>query len=162
MRQPNSIMRFYSFQSFKRYNCSIINPSCQPTVDWAPLLRTTFLCWMWPLFWCWQNGNLTLSPLPTHRAVPKSPRRRVSDTHSVFIRPLTSSETHAFPPSPTCPLSYCFSRSPAKVGCLVLCIPSHVSCVESIKSYQDRANPSKAKVHLIWRQELGWKKPMYD
>ncbi|XP_046661308.1 retinoblastoma-like protein 1 isoform X1 [Homalodisca vitripennis] len=62
-----------------------------------------------------QNGNLTLSPLPVTRSVPMSPRRRVSDMHSVFIRPLTSSEPNAFPPSPTGSLSYCFSRSPAKV-----------------------------------------------
>uniref|UniRef100_A0A1B6KSV5 Retinoblastoma-like protein 1 n=2 Tax=Graphocephala atropunctata TaxID=36148 RepID=A0A1B6KSV5_9HEMI len=61
-----------------------------------------------------QNGSLTLSPLPVTRSVPMSPRRRVSDMHSVFIRPLTSSEPNAFPPSPTRPLSYCFSRSPAK------------------------------------------------
>ncbi|KAG8336264.1 Retinoblastoma-like protein 1 [Homalodisca vitripennis] len=61
-----------------------------------------------------QNGNLTLSPLPVTRSVPMSPRRRVSDMHSVFIRPLTSSEPNAFPPSPTGSLSYCFSRSPAK------------------------------------------------
>ncbi|XP_054278335.1 retinoblastoma-like protein 1 isoform X1 [Macrosteles quadrilineatus] len=61
-----------------------------------------------------QNGNLTLSPLPVSRGVPMSPRRRVSDNHAVFIRPLISSEPNVFPPSPTRPLSYCFSRSPAK------------------------------------------------
>lgn len=61
-----------------------------------------------------QNENLTLSPLPVGKSVPVSPRRRVSDKHSVYIRALTSNDPKVFPPSPTKPLSYCFSRSPAK------------------------------------------------
>ncbi|KDR16463.1 retinoblastoma-like protein 2 [Zootermopsis nevadensis] len=40
-----------------------------------------------------------------------SPYRRVSDKHTVYIRSL---EPKVLPTSPTQPLSYCFSRSPAK------------------------------------------------
>ncbi|KAJ9576035.1 hypothetical protein L9F63_007135, partial [Diploptera punctata] len=58
-----------------------------------------------------QPDNLTLSPLPLGKNQPMSPFRRVSDKHSVFIRSL---ETKELPTTPTQPLSYCFSRSPAK------------------------------------------------
>jgi len=58
-----------------------------------------------------------LSPLPQLRANPSSPRRKVSEAHSVFTRPLRPSNgapalhNHT---SPVKPLSYSFSRSPAK------------------------------------------------
>ncbi|PSN32145.1 hypothetical protein C0J52_22608 [Blattella germanica] len=58
-----------------------------------------------------QPENLTLSPLPLGKNQPKSPCRRVSEKHSVYIRSL---ETKEIPRTPTLPLSYCFSRSPAK------------------------------------------------
>jgi hypothetical protein len=58
-----------------------------------------------------QSENLTLSPLPIPKNQPMSPYRRVSDKHAVFIRSL---EPKVVPSSPTQPLSYCFSRSPAK------------------------------------------------
>ncbi|XP_075215910.1 retinoblastoma-like protein 1 isoform X2 [Lycorma delicatula] len=60
-----------------------------------------------------QNENLTLSPLPVGKSTPMSPRRRISDKHSVYIRPLMTSESNV-PPSPVRSLAYCFSRSPAK------------------------------------------------
>lgn len=52
-----------------------------------------------------------LSPLPRLNANPQSPWRRVSTKHSLYISPLTNAN---FPPSPNRPLSYSFSRSPAK------------------------------------------------
>jgi len=58
-----------------------------------------------------------LSPLPQLRANPASPCRQVSQAHSLFIRPLNrgplnlGSQSHK---SPHKPLSYSFSRSPAK------------------------------------------------
>ncbi len=58
-----------------------------------------------------------LSPLPKLRAHPQSPCRKVSETHSVYIRPLkTSADDHVTynPGSPHKPLQYSFSRSPAK------------------------------------------------
>ncbi len=58
-----------------------------------------------------------LSPLPKLRAHPQSPCRRVSESHSVYIRPLkTSSEDIVSynSGSPHKPLQYSFSRSPAK------------------------------------------------
>jgi retinoblastoma-like protein 1 len=58
-----------------------------------------------------------LSPLPKLRAHPQSPCRRLSENHSVFIRPLKSTPNDMVtynPSSPHKPLSYCFSRSPAK------------------------------------------------
>lgn len=60
-----------------------------------------------------QNENLTLSPLPLGKSTPISPRRRISEKHSVYIRPLMTSEANV-PPSPVRCLAYCFSRSPAK------------------------------------------------
>ncbi|XP_071443748.1 retinoblastoma-like protein 1 isoform X1 [Hetaerina americana] len=84
------------------------------------------------------NDNLTLSPLPMARSqslaqqvnpaggnsLSSSPCRRVSEHHSVYIRslerpvaPVTPGSTAAqFPQSPqhSQPLSYSFSRSPAK------------------------------------------------
>ena len=59
-----------------------------------------------------------LSPLPQLRAHPSSPCKKVSDNHSVFIRNLKSGqETVTYNPhSPHKPLTYSFSRSPAKVG----------------------------------------------
>ena len=58
-----------------------------------------------------------LSPLPQLRAHPSSPCKKVSDNHSVFIRNLKSGqETVTYNPhSPHKPLTYSFSRSPAKV-----------------------------------------------
>ncbi|XP_067002390.2 retinoblastoma-like protein 1 [Anabrus simplex] len=58
-----------------------------------------------------QSENLTLSPLPLGKNRPLSPCRRISEKHPVFIRAL---EHKGIPTSPTQPLSYCFSRSPAK------------------------------------------------
>ncbi len=59
-----------------------------------------------------------LSPLPPKlRAHPQSPCRRVSENHSVYIRPLKSTPNEVVtynPHSPHKPLSYSFSRSPAK------------------------------------------------
>ncbi len=59
-----------------------------------------------------------LSPLPKLRAHPQSPCRRVSESRSVYIRPLKATphdEVRFNPHSPHRPLSYSFSRSPAKV-----------------------------------------------
>lgn len=62
-----------------------------------------------------QETNLPpLSPLPQLRANPSSPCRKVSDLHSVFIRPLKPNNTLHMNQSPIKPLSYTFSRSPAK------------------------------------------------
>jgi retinoblastoma-like protein 1 len=58
-----------------------------------------------------------LSPLPKLRFAPQSPCRKVSENHSVYIRPLkqTPNDVVSFnPSSPHKPLSYSFSRSPAK------------------------------------------------
>lgn len=57
-----------------------------------------------------------LSPLPQLRAHPSSPCKKVSDNHSVFVRNLKSGqETVTYNPhSPHKPLTYSFSRSPAK------------------------------------------------
>ncbi len=58
-----------------------------------------------------------LSPLPKLRVTPQSPCRKVSENHSVFIRPLkqTPGDVVSYnPSSPHKPLSYSFSRSPAK------------------------------------------------
>lgn len=58
-----------------------------------------------------------LSPLPQLRANPSSPCRQVSQSHSVFIRPLKPSSVNSgtqYHKSPHKPLSYSFSRSPAK------------------------------------------------
>jgi len=58
-----------------------------------------------------------LSPLPKLRANPLSPCRKVSDAHSVYIRPLREDIGDAVkfnPSSPNKPLEYRFSRSPAK------------------------------------------------
>eukprot|EP00092_Neocalanus_flemingeri_P022394 GFUD01024287.1.p1 GENE.GFUD01024287.1~~GFUD01024287.1.p1 ORF type:complete len:1025 (-),score=334.13 GFUD01024287.1:159-2831(-) len=55
-----------------------------------------------------------LSPLPQLRANPSSPCRKVSDSHSVFIRPLKPTNAVSISQSPIKPLSYSFSRSPAK------------------------------------------------
>jgi len=55
-----------------------------------------------------------LSPLPQLRANPSSPCRKVSDSHSVFIRPLKPMNAMHISQSPNKPLSYSFSRSPAK------------------------------------------------
>jgi retinoblastoma-like protein 1 len=59
-----------------------------------------------------------LSPLPRLKTHPQSPIRKVSDSHPVFIRPLkfaANDEVRYNPHSPHRPLSYSFSRSPAKV-----------------------------------------------
>lgn len=68
-----------------------------------------------------QNEAPPLSPLPKLRAHPQSPCRKISDNHSVYIRPLKvnandSSFVTFNPHSPHKPLTYSFSRSPAKVG----------------------------------------------
>uniref|UniRef100_A0A1B6EEJ0 Retinoblastoma-like protein 1 n=2 Tax=Clastoptera arizonana TaxID=38151 RepID=A0A1B6EEJ0_9HEMI len=63
---------------------------------------------------CPQNENITLSPLLVNQTHTKSPRKRISERHPVYIRVLDSTDPKVFPPSPTKPLSYCFSRSPAK------------------------------------------------
>ena len=58
-----------------------------------------------------------LSPLPKLRVTPQSPCRKVSENHSVFIRPLKQAPSDIVtfnPSSPHKPLSYSFSRSPAK------------------------------------------------
>ena len=67
-----------------------------------------------------QNEAPPLSPLPKPllRAHPQSPCRKISDNHSVYIRPLkvNASDTVTYNPhSPHKPLTYSFSRSPAKV-----------------------------------------------
>ena len=69
------------------------------------------------------NTDPPLSPLPkvkTHP--PQSPIRKVSDNHTVFIRPLKnnpSDEVCYNSQSPHRPLSYSFSRSPAKVRTII-------------------------------------------
>ena len=55
-----------------------------------------------------------LSPLPQLRANPSSPCRKVSDNHSVFIRPLKPTNVAQISQSPIKTLSYSFCRSPAK------------------------------------------------
>lgn len=55
---------------------------------------------------------LMLSPLPVSRSKGNSPYRRISDKHPIFIRCLDNSDNIL--PSPVKPLSYYFSRSPAK------------------------------------------------
>lgn len=57
------------------------------------------------------NESLALSPLPFVKSHCMSPSRRLSDKHPVYIRSL---DPKVFPASPSKPLSYCFSRSPAK------------------------------------------------
>ena len=65
-----------------------------------------------------QDEAPPLSPLPKLRTHPQSPIRRISDNHSVFIRPLKSNANESVTYntlSPHKPLTYSFSRSPAKV-----------------------------------------------
>nr|XP_018896669.1 PREDICTED: retinoblastoma-like protein 1 isoform X1 [Bemisia tabaci] len=57
------------------------------------------------------NESLALSPLPFVKSHCMSPSRRLSEKHPVYIRSLDSK---VLPASPSKPLSYCFSRSPAK------------------------------------------------
>ncbi len=59
-----------------------------------------------------KDEPLVLSPLPVSRSKTSSPYRRISEKHSIFIRCLDSADSVA--PSPVKPLSYYFSRSPAK------------------------------------------------
>lgn len=54
-----------------------------------------------------------LSPLPVVRHTPVSPRRRISNNHSVFINSLSPMQGNT-PLSPRRPLPYYFNRSPAK------------------------------------------------
>lgn len=68
-----------------------------------------------------ENNAPPLSPLPKLHpkvtSISQSPIRKVSDHHSVFIRPLKANpgeEVLFNPSSPHRPLSYSFSRSPAK------------------------------------------------
>ena len=66
-----------------------------------------------------QNEAPPLSPLPKLRAHPQSPCRKISDNHSVYIRPLKVNATDTVTynaQSPHKPLTYSFSRSPAKVS----------------------------------------------
>ena len=66
-----------------------------------------------------QNDAPPLSPIPKLRAHPQSPCRKISDNYSVYIRPLksTANDTVTYNPhSPHKPLTYSFSRSPAKVS----------------------------------------------
>ena len=57
---------------------------------------------------------LVLSPLPVSRSKgSNSPFRRVSDKHSIYIRCMDNAADQVAP-SPVKPLSYYFSRSPAK------------------------------------------------
>ena len=65
------------------------------------------------------NDAPPLSPLPKLRAHPQSPCRKISDNYSVYIRPLkaNANDTVTYNPhSPHKPLTYSFSRSPAKVS----------------------------------------------
>ena len=64
-----------------------------------------------------------LSPLPKLRAHPQSPCRKISDSHHIYIRPLKTAASNSKdsssgvtfnPTSPHKPISYSFSRSPAK------------------------------------------------
>jgi len=55
-----------------------------------------------------------LSPLPVLRANPASPCRKVSESHSLYIRALKPNSTNKQFTSPMKPLSYSFSSSPAK------------------------------------------------
>ncbi|CAG2054348.1 unnamed protein product [Timema podura] len=57
--------------------------------------------------------NLTLSPLPLGKSLSMSPCRRISERHNVVIRSLENISTPLSPNTPE-PLSYRFSRSPAK------------------------------------------------
>lgn len=60
-----------------------------------------------------QNRDLlNLSPLPVSKSKTNSPFRRISDKHQIYIRCLDNADS--IPPSPIKPLSYYFSRSPAK------------------------------------------------
>lgn len=60
-----------------------------------------------------QKGDINLTPIPMGKSSKtNSPYRRVSDKHPIFIRCLDNTEQ--IPPSPIKPLSYYFSRSPAK------------------------------------------------
>ena len=70
-----------------------------------------------------QNEAPPLSPLPKLRAHPQSPCRKISDNHSVYIRPLKVNATDTVTynaQSPHKPLTYSFSRSPAKVSNWIL------------------------------------------
>lgn len=68
--------------------------------------------------------NLSLSPLPKGKPPASSPMRRV--TGSIMTRTL---DPKAISASPAPQLSYCFSRSPAKV------IQPHLGITISLKSY---------------------------
>nr|CAD7428543.1 unnamed protein product [Timema monikensis] len=59
------------------------------------------------------SDNLTLSPLPLGKSLSMSPCRRISERHNVVIRSLENISTPLSPNTPE-PLSYRFSRSPAK------------------------------------------------
>ncbi|XP_027226820.2 retinoblastoma-like protein 1 [Penaeus vannamei] len=61
-----------------------------------------------------QEGDLPpLSPLPVVRHTPISPRRRISNNHSVYINSLSPMQGSTAM-SPRKPLPYYFNRSPAK------------------------------------------------
>ncbi|CAG7834073.1 unnamed protein product [Allacma fusca] len=55
-----------------------------------------------------EGNNVPLSPVPHLKATPLSPCRKVSNKHSVFLRPLRAPKT----PSPSKQLRYNFNRSP--------------------------------------------------
>ena len=97
-----------------------------------------------------------LSPLPQLRANPSSPRRKVSEAHSVFTRPLRPSNgapalhNHT---SPVKPLSYSFSRSPAKVRVQILFVESRTDLFLPRTSLQlTRWLPLRARGGPRWRR----------
>lgn len=67
------------------------------------------------LYLVFQGDLPPLSPLPVVRHTPISPRRRISNNHSVYINSLSPMQGSTAM-SPRKPLPYYFNRSPAKVS----------------------------------------------
>lgn len=84
-----------------------------------------------------------LSPLPKLRAHPQSPCRKLSDNHSVFIRPLKTTPHDVVKYNPHSPhklLTYSFSRSPAKVRAKIMLPVNETASSSSAKLNYYRLN----------------------
>lgn len=85
---------------------------------------------------------LILSPLPVSRSKgSNSPFRRVSDRHPIYIRCMDSADPIA--PSPIKPLSYYFSRSPAKDLHAINSMIQFSAVKRSLASMEEDDNPVK-------------------
>lgn len=84
---------------------------------------------------------LMLSPLPVSKSKTNSPFRRVSEKHLIYIRCLDNTDNAA--PSPIKPLSYYFSRSPAKDLHAINNMMAISSVKRSLTAMEDEGPPIK-------------------